>query len=143
MAIISRIGRRSAKVRSLVAAIYFILMTGAVTMVYPFLLMVAGSTKSNVDNFENRIVPGYLTSDTVLYRKYVEGLYNESFEQMQIRSADPARVHFDEQLPRPRRRYFDLVEGEPHGRSVAALSSHRFRHDSIWRVLSDECKLRR
>ncbi len=54
MAIISTIGRRSTRVRALIIAIYAVLMVGAVTMIYPFLIMLAGSTKSGVDVKDNR-----------------------------------------------------------------------------------------
>ena len=82
MPIISRIGRDSPKVRLLTLAIFALLITGAITMVYPFLLMLAGTTKSNVDKAEMRIVPSYLTEDAALWRKHVEGLFNESLAMM-------------------------------------------------------------
>ncbi|HUS91051.1 MAG TPA: ABC transporter permease subunit [Phycisphaerae bacterium] len=82
MPIISRIGRRAPKVRLLVGAIYALLLAGSVTMVYPFLLMIAGSTKSSADKSEMRVVPAYLTRDASLWAKHVEGLFNESLEMM-------------------------------------------------------------
>ncbi|MGQ9661359.1 MAG: ABC transporter permease subunit [Kiritimatiellia bacterium] len=82
MPIISAIGRRSFKVRMLIAAIYLVLGAGAVTMVYPFLLMVAGSTKSSVDVAELRVIPSFLVDDLALYRKHIEGLFNESLDMM-------------------------------------------------------------
>jgi ABC-type glycerol-3-phosphate transport system permease component len=83
MPIISRIGRRSTRTRLLIATIYAVLSIGAVTMIYPFTLMIAGSTKSAVDISENRLVPSYLTSDTALWRKHVEALFNESLSLVQ------------------------------------------------------------
>ncbi|MBL4700734.1 MAG: carbohydrate ABC transporter permease [Phycisphaeraceae bacterium] len=77
MPLISTIGRKSLSVRLLIGSIYLVLTIGSVTMLYPFLLMIAGSTKSNVDINEMRIIPGFLSDDDVLYRKYVEGLFNE------------------------------------------------------------------
>ena len=50
MPIISTIGRRSLQVRLLVWTIYGLLIIGATTMIYPFLLMLSGSTKSSVDS---------------------------------------------------------------------------------------------
>lgn len=82
MPIISRIGRHSPKVRLLIWTIYALLILGAITMVYPFLLMLAGTTKSSVDKAEMRVVPSYLTDDAALWRKHVEGLFNESLEGM-------------------------------------------------------------
>jgi multiple sugar transport system permease protein len=89
MPILSRIGRRSIKVRLLIWSIYALLVAGAVTMVYPFLLMLAGSTKSNVDASESSPVPRFLTSDAALWAKHVEGLFNESLDMMrQVHHAD-------------------------------------------------------
>ena len=48
MPIISIIGRRSIRVRLLIWTIYGLLAAGATTMIYPFLLMLSGSTKSSV-----------------------------------------------------------------------------------------------
>jgi ABC-type glycerol-3-phosphate transport system permease component len=82
VAIISQIGRRSPGVRLLIAAIYAVLILGTVTMVYPFLIMVSGSTKSAVDIKDVDIIPAFLRSDEALYRKHIEGLFNESVEVM-------------------------------------------------------------
>ncbi len=84
MAILSRIGRRSPGVVLLVAAIYVVLAAGAVTMVYPFLVLVSGSTKSAVDLSEYDVFPRFLHDDLTLYRKHVEGLFNESLAAMNI-----------------------------------------------------------
>jgi len=83
MAIISSIGRRNWKVRLLLEGIFEVLAIGAVSMIYPFLLMIAGSTKSAVDAAETRIIPSFLVDDDALYGKYVEGLFNESLYLMQ------------------------------------------------------------
>lgn len=83
MPILSPIGRRHWRVRLLIGCIYAVLAMGAVSMVYPFLLMVAGSTKSAVDVADNHLVPRFLVDDDALYRKYVEALFNESPSSMQ------------------------------------------------------------
>ncbi|KKK91840.1 hypothetical protein LCGC14_2708900, partial [marine sediment metagenome] len=59
------------------------------TMVYPFGLMIAGSTKSGVDATESNLVPRFLTDDGVLWAKHVEGLFNESLAMMrQVYNSD-------------------------------------------------------
>lgn len=83
MPIISRIGRKHWRTRLLIAAIYATLSVGAVSMVHPFLLMIAGSTKSAVDTSDTAIVPRFLVDDDALYRKYIEGLFNELLTMMQ------------------------------------------------------------
>ena len=73
MPIISEIGRRHPGVRILIGCIYAALIAGAVTMIYPFLLMASGSMKSAVDSRTLDVVPAFLLDDTVLYRKHIEG----------------------------------------------------------------------
>lgn len=78
MPIISRIGRRSLKTRILIGSIYIILTAGALTMIYPFLLLIAGSTKSGVDTPQSEVIPAFLRNSDALYRKYIEAYFNES-----------------------------------------------------------------
>ncbi|MBN1270440.1 MAG: hypothetical protein JXB04_12690, partial [Kiritimatiellae bacterium] len=84
MPIISQIGRKDPKVRALHAAIYLVLILGAVTMVYPFLIMVSGSTKSAVDLSDFDLFPRFLRDDALLYRKHMEGLFNESVDNLNV-----------------------------------------------------------
>lgn len=76
MPIISRIGARSTKVRLVYAFIYVILGVGAVTMIYPLMLMLAGSTKSEADIHLITPYPEFWFNDTILFRKYAETKYN-------------------------------------------------------------------
>lgn len=78
MPIISAIGRQTVKTRSLITAIYLVLGAGAITMVYPFLLMLSGTTKSNVDTPDAQIIPAFWSSELGLYKKYAEAFFNES-----------------------------------------------------------------
>lgn len=78
MSLISNVGRRSLQVRLLVAVMYCILTAGAVTMVYPFLIMLSGSLKTNVDVHDYDVLPAFIRDDTVLFRKYAECKYNNS-----------------------------------------------------------------
>ncbi len=84
MAIISQIGRKHWGVRLLLGSIYAVLALGAVTMIYPFLIMVSGSTKSAVDLKALDPVPAYLHDDLALYRKHIEGLFNESLDALNM-----------------------------------------------------------
>jgi multiple sugar transport system permease protein len=77
MAIISRIGRKSLKVRALLTGIYALLILGSISMIYPFLLMLSGSTKGAVDIKYFNAVPRFLRDDGWLYRKHMEALFNE------------------------------------------------------------------
>jgi ABC-type glycerol-3-phosphate transport system permease component len=77
MPLIPLIGRKQPKMRLLIGLLYTTLSLGAVTMVYPFVVMMATSVTSPVDRDEFRPVPAYLRSDLWLFRKYVEAKYNE------------------------------------------------------------------
>ena len=82
MPITAPIGRKNWKIRAMFVGMYLFLILGSVTMVYPFLLMISGSTKSAVDIKYFDVVPRFLHDDTWLYRKHVEGLFNESIRML-------------------------------------------------------------
>ena len=83
MPVISRIGARSFKVRFVYGTIFFVLALGAVSMIYPLLLMLCGSVKSETDIAYLGPYPRYWFEDKVLFQKYVESKYN-----MQIQEAE-------------------------------------------------------
>jgi ABC-type glycerol-3-phosphate transport system permease component len=76
MPIIGNVGRKSVKVRMLQGFIHLVLLTGGITMVYPFLIMVSGSFKSEVDRRGLHVVPRYWYDDEMLYRKWIESKHN-------------------------------------------------------------------
>ncbi len=108
MAIISKIGRRSVKTRLLIYAIYMMLIAGSVTMLFPFGLMIAGSSKSGTDKAEFRLIPEFLTNDRALWAKHVEGLFNES--SLAMRQTYPGDNGVFETLELPERPNTALVE---------------------------------
>lgn len=110
MPIISKIDRKSPKTRLLIAFIYVALSAGAVTMLYPFGLMLAGSTKSAVDFPQNVVVPRFWVDEQALYQKHIEGLFNESLEQMLIAYQVPASSFQTLELPTPAAVNDKLVE---------------------------------
>ena len=84
MPILSAIGRKSPQTRLLIVAIYAALGLGAVAMLYPLGLMVAGSTKSIADQRENVLLPRFLVSDEALWQKHLEALFNESMDALNM-----------------------------------------------------------
>jgi len=76
MSIISKVGSRSRKVRLVYGTIYALLVAGAVTMIYPFLLMVSGSMKSEADSAIITPWPKFWFDDVVLFQKYVESKHD-------------------------------------------------------------------
>jgi multiple sugar transport system permease protein len=83
MPIISEIGKRNWRVRLLYAVIYTILLIGSVTMIYPLLLMLSGSVKSEADSWSIKPYPEFWFDDLVLFRKYAEAKYNTSSQNAQ------------------------------------------------------------
>ena len=77
MPIIGKVGRKSLKLRSLNISIHLLLLIGALTMIYPFMVMVSSSFKSNVDAKKFSVVPQYFFDDEMLYRKFIESRMNE------------------------------------------------------------------
>ncbi len=83
MPIISQIGNRSVKVRLLYGAIYLVLLTGSVTMIYPLLLMLSGSVKSEADSWSIKPYPEFWFNDLILFQKYAESKYMVQIENAQ------------------------------------------------------------
>ena len=82
MPMISSVGRKSPGTRMLIVGMYLVLILGGASMVYPFLLLMAGSTKSGVDIKDVSWLPAFLVDDVALYRKHIESLFNEQLEVM-------------------------------------------------------------
>jgi multiple sugar transport system permease protein len=108
MPILSTVGRRSPKMRAIIMALYLMLIAGAVTMVYPFLLMISMSFTSPVDQREFRLIPRYWRDDGTLFRKYVESKYNENIN------------YLNQFLARDEVKFEDLKPPEEHRRAAVA-----------------------
>ncbi|NCA81624.1 MAG: carbohydrate ABC transporter permease [Opitutae bacterium] len=101
MPILSRIGRKSPQTRLLIAAIYAALLAGALAMLYPLGLMIAGSTKSIADQRETALLPRFLVSDEALWQKHLEALFNESMDSLNIAFDTDYATFEDIPLPPP------------------------------------------
>ena len=88
MPIILKSEKRQSRTRIVHIVLYTMLALGAVTMVYPFLLMTSGSFKSKVDVQDLSIIPKYFYKDEVLFKKYVEAKYNESIAEYSSATGD-------------------------------------------------------
>src|ERR1051325_3324449 len=84
MPIISTIGRKQPKMRLVLELIYTVLTLGAITMDYPFIVMISTSFTSDVDKDEFRPVPQYFYDDAWLFKKYSESKYNEDLPKYNI-----------------------------------------------------------
>jgi multiple sugar transport system permease protein len=65
------------KGRIIYGLIFLILTLGSITMLYPFVLMVSGSIRSEMDETDLDFIPNYLVDADVLYRKFLETKYNQ------------------------------------------------------------------
>lgn len=101
MPILSRIGRKSPRTRLFIAAIYAALGAGALAMLYPLGLMVAGATKSIADQRENALIPRFLVSDEALWQKHLEALFNESMDALNVAFDGDYATFEDVPLPPP------------------------------------------
>ena len=84
MPIISHIGARSWKIRAIYAVIFVVLVLGSVSMIYPLLLMLAGSTRSEADAHRVTPYPEFWFSDLILFQKYAESKYDGSTDLCQF-----------------------------------------------------------
>jgi multiple sugar transport system permease protein len=75
MALIPAVGRTSVRMRALILALYLVLALGALTMVYPFVVMLGTSVESQYDINAGSVMPGYLHSTRDLFGKYAEDKY--------------------------------------------------------------------
>ena len=82
MSIISKVGQKSGKIRILNSLIHIVLLLGALTMIYPFLLMISFSFKSAVDSTNLKLIPPFLYQEEALFKKYMESRYNEESSRL-------------------------------------------------------------
>lgn len=64
------------------AATFLFLTLGGLTMIYPFLLMVSGSFRSEMDENDLDLVPGYFHQEEALYQKVLETKYQQAVVQL-------------------------------------------------------------
>ncbi len=55
--------------------LYALLSAGALTTLYPFLVMVTSGFKGQIDQNDNRLIPAYWSDESELYRKYIDDKY--------------------------------------------------------------------
>lgn len=104
MPILNNIQRRSLSGRALVAGFYLLLICGGVSMVYPFLMMLGGSVKTEVDYRQADLVPRFLVSEDMLFRKFQEQRYgriDQAVATTGARDARGGRLYSFESFPVP------------------------------------------
>src|SRR3989337_166359 len=81
MPVISEIERRTWRSRAILTFIYAILGLGALSMIYPFVVMLGTSITSMADYQLYNVVPSYIYDDRMLLAKYIEDKYNGSITE--------------------------------------------------------------
>lgn len=82
MPIISKVESNSTQGKCLHGVILIALTLGGITMVYPFLIMVSGTVRSEMDETDLDIIPQYMVDDEVLYMKFLETKYNQNLDAL-------------------------------------------------------------
>jgi len=122
-----------------------VLLIGAITMIYPFMMMVSASFKSDVDSKHFSLYPEYFTSSEMLLKKYVEARMNEesnlfieqyrnkylAFEFLE-KPSNPVKQKFDDwqqflQERSAEHTVFDYYISEQYGRGVYPRNERKFR----------------
>ena len=75
MSLIGPVGRKRPRARLAMALLYLILSLGAVTTLYPFVLMISTGLKGPTDQADNIVVPKYFSDDMELLKKYIDDKY--------------------------------------------------------------------
>lgn len=75
MGLVGRVGRRRVRAKFAMLVVYVLLALGAVTTLYPFLLMVSTGFKGPTDQNDNKLVPTYFQEDPVVLEKYLDDKY--------------------------------------------------------------------
>lgn len=77
MPILNEVSRKSFKGRGLIISFYLLLSIGAISMVFPFLLMFSGAMKGQYNSGRLNVIPRYLHDDVELYRAWCESKYTK------------------------------------------------------------------
>ncbi|HTQ12001.1 MAG TPA: carbohydrate ABC transporter permease [Fimbriimonadaceae bacterium] len=91
MSLVGRVGRRKPRAVLATTIVYLLLCAGAVTTLYPFLLMVSTGFKGPTDENDDRLLPAFWFSDSELTNKYIHDKYKQDeFEIAQTRTGPSA-----------------------------------------------------
>lgn len=76
MSILTKVEAKSWQGRLFLAVVTIVLIIGGSTMLYPFMIMMAGAMRSDMDASDMSILPRYFVNDTELVQKFLETKYN-------------------------------------------------------------------
>ncbi len=133
MPIISTVEARGWRGRLLYAAIIAALSLGGITILYPFAIMLSGSVRSELDQSDLDLVPGFWTNTQTLYRKFLETKYNQEIDALNrahgttcfsFRDAAPPHSH-DAKIVELFRRFVADTQPPRHWQVLGATSGVR------------------
>lgn len=75
MSLVGKVGRRRPRARLAMLIVYALLALGAITTLYPFLLMVSTGFKTAQDQDDNKLIPAYFSDNSALLEKYLDDKY--------------------------------------------------------------------
>lgn len=96
MALISRVGRKQPKVILGIAVMYLLLVVGAITMVYPFMMTLTAAVSNDVDYWRFSPYPVYWFDKDERYLKYLAAKYADPSRFDHFRTAYHAPEHWGE-----------------------------------------------
>ncbi len=76
MSLVSKVGRKRPRARIALLVLYTVLTLGALTTLYPFVLMVSTGLKGPTDQSDNSLVPKYFGDNQELLAKYLDDKYS-------------------------------------------------------------------
>jgi len=92
MSLLSKVGRRSFKMRVIISVIYSVLIVGAVTMVYPFMVTFTGALSNKWEYSRRDMVPHFVFNGHERYMKFlVEKYLLRSFTHFSASHKPPGR----------------------------------------------------
>ena len=82
MSVLTQVECKSWKGIVFQSLVIIVLLVGGVTMVYPFVLMISGAMRSEMDSADLDAIPKFLVDETTLARKFLETKYNHNISIM-------------------------------------------------------------
>lgn len=96
MPLVGQVGRKRFRARFAMGVVYFLLILGAVTTVYPFLLMATTGFKGPTDQNDNKLMPVFWREDLELATKFWMDRYSGSQPMIDsARAALPSSADLD------------------------------------------------
>ncbi len=122
MSILTKVEAKGWRGRLFLSGVTLTLIIGGATMLYPFMLMVSGAMRSDMDSSDMGMVPLYLVDDAELIGKFLETKYNydpnmmNRYRQGRDYSFRDARIPetLNDQAIADLKRFFDEIDLPDH-----------------------------